>query len=657
MTLLELVNVDRIDTALDKVIPVHALRQLLSALQFRDVNTLLHSRRVCMLSVGIAVRLGWEKDDIKSMEIAALMHDLGKVGIPDHVLHKPGKLSPDEAEYINDLHKVGMGILQVCGAHDDVIEIIAESHGFSDVSQNVSQSSSLGARILTVADAFDSLTTKQRYRDAYTKQEACEILEKQSGKQFDRNVVSALNRWLESDDAKEFLKQSELAQSQQAAFPVDPEAEAVSGQICQLFNYFYSWETLYEAYYLVDSNEKIVMWSLGAEELTGKTAQDMIGTTWNRSSISQSAGLSTDPLKVCMSSGVPNCHLMSVQDREGNVRELNVQSLPILDAGNGVAAVAELVYDGKQSKQNAGQFRELKHQATRDPLTGLLNRGELDAKLDELHAQWKSDSSIVYSVVFMDLDHFKAINDRLSHEVGDRVLIDVAQLLQDELYSNEVIGRYGGEEFVIVCPDADLQTGIERAERLRRALGNTEIANRSDLRVTASFGVAQVEKGDKVAATVKRADNALYDAKNSGRDRTCHRLLNDKRGEKNRKAEEKARLWTHESDFLVRVTADILIIKMKGYVEDSGAKLISVNGQKIVVEVGRPTFFGGWGDTFSRQPVRITIDVLEGPESDTARKKLLKTLVEPIQKPSKSEDFHERALHAIEELRSYLMAE
>src|SRR5690606_10371383 len=126
-----------------------------------------------------------------------------------------------------------------------------------------------------------------------------------------------------------------------------------------------------------------------------------------------------------------------------------------------------------------------------------------------------------FSVIFLDIDYFKSINDTYGHTVGDEVLVDLARLLQHETYSGELVGRYGGEEFVVVCPGTDLMQSIKRAERLRVAISRGHLGNVKGLEVTASFGVTQSEPGDSVESIIRRADKALYKAKDLGRNRTC----------------------------------------------------------------------------------------------------------------------------------------
>ncbi len=159
----------------------------------------------------------------------------------------------------------------------------------------------------------------------------------------------------------------------------------------------------------------------------------------------------------------------------------------------------------------------LRREATVDPLTGLYNRRQLDASIDELIAR----GDPTFAVVLLDLDRFKQINDRFGHPAGDAVLHDVACLLRDRLRIDDVACRYGGEELAIIIPGASLIDAAAVAERLRG--GIAELAVRVDgaeIAVTASFGVAEFpQHGLDGASLLRAADTAVYAAKRAGRNR------------------------------------------------------------------------------------------------------------------------------------------
>jgi diguanylate cyclase (GGDEF)-like protein len=165
----------------------------------------------------------------------------------------------------------------------------------------------------------------------------------------------------------------------------------------------------------------------------------------------------------------------------------------------------------------------LRRASRRDALTGLFNRGAIDGALAH---QWAlgARSGETFAVLLIDVDHFKRINDNHGHAVGDRVLVHVASVIEGQARQADSVGRYGGEEFMIVAPGSDLEGACQAAERLRRALEGEAIhARASDLRVTVSIGVAARRADDgSIEALVGRADRALYRAKAAGRNRVEH---------------------------------------------------------------------------------------------------------------------------------------
>jgi diguanylate cyclase (GGDEF)-like protein len=159
------------------------------------------------------------------------------------------------------------------------------------------------------------------------------------------------------------------------------------------------------------------------------------------------------------------------------------------------------------------QRRLLEH-AIRDPLTGVYNRRYLDARLGELiirHRRRPAPST----VLLVDVDHFKEVNDELGHDAGDRVLQQLVQVLQQRLRRSDLVFRMGGEEFLVLLPDTDAAGGVTVAENLRAAVA--EAALLPERTITVSVGVAEIRASDTVPTWTKRADQAMYVAKEAGR--------------------------------------------------------------------------------------------------------------------------------------------
>lgn len=160
-----------------------------------------------------------------------------------------------------------------------------------------------------------------------------------------------------------------------------------------------------------------------------------------------------------------------------------------------------------------------------DPLTGLFNRRTLMAMLeDEMTRVQRYQRSM--SLLMMDIDHFKRINDRWGHPMGDEVLRSFAAQCEGAMRENDKIGRWGGEEFVMLLPETEQPEAVEVASRLRSLTSSMAIPSHSGdntIHVTISIGIASTSAGDTVETLLARADHALYDAKTSGRDRVSCR--------------------------------------------------------------------------------------------------------------------------------------
>ncbi len=158
---------------------------------------------------------------------------------------------------------------------------------------------------------------------------------------------------------------------------------------------------------------------------------------------------------------------------------------------------------------------KLYRESTVDPLTKLINRRVL-LRL----AQRSNEGHQVYSLIMFDLDRFKRINDNYGHAVGDKVLVNVAKIIQEELRTTDIVARFGGEEFVAVLPNIELSDAKNIANRVAFSISRQPVilANNTELKITSSVGVTQRKQGESLDETLKRADDLLYFAKNNGRD-------------------------------------------------------------------------------------------------------------------------------------------
>lgn len=183
----------------------------------------------------------------------------------------------------------------------------------------------------------------------------------------------------------------------------------------------------------------------------------------------------------------------------------------ILGAGCFILLLAVL-WNRKLSALN----RELERLAVTDRLTGLFNRVKLDEAF-EANVQRSKRFKQPFSVILLDIDHFKAVNDNHGHQAGDKVLVEVARLLRDNVRETDIAGRWGGEEFLVICEQTDAAGVVQAAENLRLKFQNHRFPVVPHK--TASLGVTTYRDGDSVNDLVARADEALYQAKNNGRNR------------------------------------------------------------------------------------------------------------------------------------------
>ncbi len=165
------------------------------------------------------------------------------------------------------------------------------------------------------------------------------------------------------------------------------------------------------------------------------------------------------------------------------------------------------------------QLQQFEEQAIRDELTGLYNRRQLQTELDAAIAR-ANRHGIPFCVCLIDVDHFKDINDCHGHLVGDLILREFARIASDSIRDSDVIGRYGGDEFMQILPDTDLKGAVMHAERLRVYTHFLDLQNvLPPHAISLSIGVAQFQPGEAVTTLIERSDTALYRAKERGRNR------------------------------------------------------------------------------------------------------------------------------------------
>lgn len=166
----------------------------------------------------------------------------------------------------------------------------------------------------------------------------------------------------------------------------------------------------------------------------------------------------------------------------------------------------------KNLRSVSARLAELSDEALTDPLTGLLNRRGFNEQSSQMN------NSKVLSVIAVDIDYFKKINDRFGHEIGDKVLVHIADMLKLTCRDSDIISRFGGEEFIILIPDTALSSAIVIAERIRQAIAGADFPESSHVTISAGVSGRQ-EYGCDLEQLLRNADAALYQAKLQGRNR------------------------------------------------------------------------------------------------------------------------------------------
>ncbi len=224
-------------------------------------------------------------------------------------------------------------------------------------------------------------------------------------------------------------------------------------------------------------------------------------------------------LQALRHSGVLKDYLLELRRRDNSTIWVEVCTRGIFDAAGRLIEMEGLVADVTEKRR---MLRELENLARRDGLTGLWNRRYF-FELGQREILRAARERSPLALVFFDADHFKRINDTYGHEVGDKVLTDIAQLGLRQLREVDIFGRMGGEEFAVLLPETPYAGALLVAERLRGCFASHALQlPQGPVRFTASFGVAMLcRETPCVESLLRRADDALYEAKRCGRNRVC----------------------------------------------------------------------------------------------------------------------------------------
>jgi len=254
-------------------------------------------------------------------------------------------------------------------------------------------------------------------------------------------------------------------------------------------------------------------------ELTGYTPEEVIGKTPRLLQSTGTDAASKREIKKALRKQQPVRVTVKNYAKSGREYWLDVSILALRNRAGEVTHFVAIERDVTEQKELEHKLETL---SRTDPLTGLLNRRSLEEYLGKEYSRF-TRHDVKFSLLLLDIDHFKSINDQYGHGTGDRVLKLLADSCTSNLRKHDIMARYGGEEFCVILPYTNGEKAAVLAEKLRTGIAaRTVKTDGQEIRVTASIGVSEVQASDKSPGEIlERADGALYEAKQSGRDRVC----------------------------------------------------------------------------------------------------------------------------------------
>lgn len=282
-------------------------------------------------------------------------------------------------------------------------------------------------------------------------------------------------------------------------------------------------DNLYDGVYFVDHDRKITYWNRGAERLSGFSEEEVIGSSCKNNILCHVDAkgnllcMGGCPLAATLKDGKERQTEVYLHHRDGHRVPVNVRVSPIRDQQEKIVGAVEIFSDNTRRNADQEKIEELRQLAFLDPLTALANRRYLEvtlrSRLEELvRFEWG------FSVLFIDIDHFKEVNDRHGHETGDEALKMVAKSMAGCCRVFDMVGRWGGEEFIAIIMNVTKEDIHATADRFRRVIEHSALNVAGErLRLTVSIGATEARADDTAETIIKRADALMYRSKQSGR--------------------------------------------------------------------------------------------------------------------------------------------
>ncbi|MBC8031617.1 MAG: diguanylate cyclase [Pyrinomonadaceae bacterium] len=542
---------------------------LATAIDAKDQTTHCHVRRVQIYAAGLGQVLGLSKAEIAALKAGALLHDIGKLAVPAHIINKPGRLTPAEFEKMKIHTTVGAQILSRVDFPYPVTPIVRHHHeqwdglGYPDGLK--AEQIPITARIISVVDCFDSVREDRPFRRGMTRDEALAFLLRGSGNHFDPNVVElfiehlprfeaqiaalGLPQQLPPNEMREpiALNAVDMAQTRErGSYMAYDQIKSAHQEVYALYEiartFGSSLDVRNTVEVLVDKVGHVVPFDtcvvyLYDEAKGGATATHVAGLNANLLA-TRSVALGEGVTGFALANRSPINQLHPSLDFAGLEIEReyrSMASLPLFKDEMLLGAVSvysielEAYTDdhmrlletvtrlASDALANATHHAVAESNALTDPLTSLPNARYLALRFDEEASRARRNGR-AFQVVMLDLDDFKIVNDTYGHKVGDKMLREMGRIIQGQLREYDFLARYAGDEFVAVVQELVGDQVEDLRHRIETAVSEFTLHVRAggEARVGISVGTATYGvDGETLDQLLVAADQAMYRAKST----------------------------------------------------------------------------------------------------------------------------------------------
>jgi len=524
------------------------IEALARAIDAKDGTAENHIRRVQIYATAVARELGMTELEVQAIKTAALLHDIGKLAVPDHILAKPGPLTPEEFQKVQAHPQVGADIIATVPFPYPVAPLILSHHerwdGRGYPLGLKGEDIPLGARILCLVDYFGALTSARPYHEPMAVDAAVSLIEQEAGKALDPRAVAAFLRVLPRvreeaegsgktaiaprgttkstvfDDIAvahgEIYALYQIAQTMGTSLGVSDSMAHIASKLtalvpfsaCTLFLYDPATDTLRCRFATGTDFELMQQLTLkSGQGLTGWVARNRRSLVNARpSSDLEAAGLN---LPTALQSALV-CPLV-FEDRVIGTLAVH-HTTPSFYQEDHRRLLDRVCEQAAAVINNAIVYERTHEDSLTDPLTGLQNTRFMVTHLNAELARAERLNNEV-SLLVLDLDDFKEINDTHGHHVGDRALRDIAQVLRTVIRPYDICVRYAGDEFIVVLADCGFDEAENKRKELQEAVSDTVFEARPGTRVPLSISAGSAvfpHDGDSYESLLAKADSRMY---------------------------------------------------------------------------------------------------------------------------------------------------